>query len=1109
MSRGFEIMITTGSIKTNIVTNFIVRNWTLNVQVKDFIDHGCQEIANIEITMDDLVPPEEDPENMPSATEELLQIMEDFADVIDKFMFEIVTFLAVVDSAMGLIKDVLGLFGFEGWKMAFFPTFSFIVTTGVFLFGAKKRKGKRDSDVPEGLADAFEAIEDVMEVVEDVAEGLEDMDAEGGAGDGDLSNVLGEVVGSNVNLPIGEIEELQGTGDGNGTGEGQGDVNTSNIPTDSNQNITRKVIAVAVLAAGIIARIKKKRSGGQEEDVQSKVAVGGGEGTSKDVEKQEAGIGLETPQDISQQSEWQSGKTPALAGVSTLPVDNRKPLASTACGFNESVIIDINVADRGKSFVETDWQNAAKSSVISTERQLRWNSRQLAREVEKGASDIKYGIERAPLQETRIAIEKTSPDTRPLDEDRQTSESQLNKNPIEMASSVVKTSTDLAGSAAQGVDQTARRGVEETRKKSGSMLHIAIRLVRLVVRVVSKKKGGSSSASQKSEESTEKVASTDIKGSTESVDSNSVYFDCVSYQPPKNTLKQPQNFMPMYTQYKYLITTSTQTDRDTTHPLYRSEPQYLNQESVGMFTQSPRTSPWDTLRRSVVSMPDTALMEMRDVAIEEIRVRGTPSENVKMANDTVALKPAWLGSRDEMTETLTTEVRKKGESLLHVASPPSHLDEPASHHDEYLGKHESGHLDAPVIVHRARYAKASNARKSEESGALISLNEQEKCQRSPDSFPTREGPHIDEKRYARAGSGPPAVWDRGKYPGEQNVRSHGAAVSLHDSPDGQDLDAETYGKPGYGATDVWNQQSGRDSRVRYFRSSSSYEGLEDDHEERNQRGPTFKAKSSREANLNDSGRSGPRSEPRNLRHSVSYEDPEEESVFEEEGRYQDGDWRSERSSSTTRLTNRGKYTKNLPSSKSRHSSRLTSFEEDGIEEPYFAQRNATRISNPPVSYQISESSGSVESSRSQRRSNMSLSSVRFADEEPHGGDRSGRGSRSNSNRHKGVNKYLSQQSLKHSDQRDSRRIIASNARWNSAICLTGHQKAKTAVSSREPYTNDNYISDETGSPIFRQGSRTRSVNRGASFNRLSRGPSTMSRTQSASYLGDDESDVRA
>ena len=1057
--------------------------------------------------MDDLVPPEEDPENMPSATEELLQIMEDFADVIDKFMFEIVTFLAVVDSAMGLIKDVLGLFGFEGWKMAFFPTFSFIVTTGVFLFGAKKRKGKRDSDVPEGLADAFEAIEDVMEVVEDVAEGLEDMDAEGG--DGDLSSALGEVVGSNVNLPIGEMEELQGTGVGNETG----DVNTSNTPTDSNQNITRKVIAVAVLAAGIIARLKKKRSGDQEEDVSSKKTDGRGEGTSKDVEKQEAGRGVDSRQDVSQQSEWQSGKTPTLAGVSTLPVDNRKPLASTTCGLNESVIIDLNVADRGKRFVETDWQNAAKSSVISAERQLRWNSRQLARGVEKGATDIKHGIEQAPLQETRIAIEKSFPDTRPLDEDRQTSESQLNKNPIEMASGVVKNSTDLAGSAAQSVDQTARRGVEETRKKSGSMLHIAIRLVRLVVRVVSKKKGGSSSASQKSEESTEKVASTDIKGSTESVDSDSVYFDCVSYQPPRNTLKQPQSFMPMYTQYKYLITTSTQTDRDNTQPHHRSEPQYLNQESVGMFAQSPRTSPWDTLRRSVVSMPDTTLMEMRDAAIEEIRYRGTPSESMKMATDTVSLKPAWLGSRDEMAGRHATEVRQNGESLFQVAARRSTLDEPASCHDEYLEKRDSRRFDAPVVVHRGRDAKTPNARKSEESEALVSLHEQEKFQSNPDSFPAGERPNIDGKGYARAGRGPPVVWERGKYHGERNDRTNGGPVSIHDASDGEDLNAETYGRPGrsgHCATEVWDLQSGRDSKVRYFRSSSSHEGLEDDHEERTQRDPNVKAKSSKRPDLNCSERLIDNKQ-RNLRRSVSYEDPQEDSVFEEEGPCQDGDWKSKRSSIDTRLapnSNRGKYTKNLLSSKSRYSSRLTSFEEDGEKEHYFAQRNATRYSIPPAA-QISESSGSVESSRSQRRSNMSLSSVRFADEEPNEGERHGRGSRNNSNRQKGLDNFLSQQSLKHSEQRDSRRKIASNARWNSAICLTGHQKAKMALSSREPYTNDNYISDETASPRFRQSSRTRSVNRSASFNRLSRGPSTMSRTQSASYLGDDESDVRA
>lgn len=1036
--------------------------------------------------MDDLVPPEEDPENMPSATEELLQIMEDFADVIDKFMFEIVTFLAVVDSGMGLIKDVLGLFGYEGWKMAFFPTFSFIVTTGVFLFGAKKRKGKRDSDVPEGLADAFEAIEDVMEVVEDVAEELEDMDAQGGAGNGDLGDVLGDVVGSNVNLPIGEIGELQGTEDE----ERREDVNISKAPADSNQNITGKVIAVAVLAAGIIARLKRKKDKGQQEDIESTEATGEGEGTSKEVEKHDSVVGLDKPLGIAQQNEWQSGKTPALAGVSTLPVDNRKPIASTTYGGNESVIIDLNVADRGKKLVDSNWQNAAKSSVISTERQLRWNSRQLARGVEKGAFEIKQGLERAPLPETKISIEDSSPHISPLDEDKQTSEYELNKTPIDMASNVVKNSSNVAGSAAQTVDQATRRGVEETRKKSGSMLHIAIRLVRLVVRVVSKKKGGSSSASQKSENSIEKVSSIDVKGSTESVDSDSVYFDCVSYQPPRNTLKQPQSFMPIYTQYKYLITTSTQTDRDNTQPLYRSEPQYLNHDATGFFSQMPKHPPLDTLRRSVVSMPDTALMEMRDAAIEEIRYRGKPSENVNMAADTIALKPAWLGSRDEMAGRFTKET----------------------------GGNVSPHLDAPVIVHR----EAANGARGQ-----ASLHEPEKNVSGPDGFLEGEPPNVVGESLTIAESSArslPSVWDSGKGPRERNVSRCNDPVSSHEWEGShrvsnpvvrQSLDTETFGNSGISGCrtqDIWGGQGGRETRPRSHRISSLYEGLEDDYGERNQRNPKFRANSSKRPDLNDS-QSSVRHRPRNLQRLVSHEDNEEVFVSEDDsGHHQDGDWSSERSSSKTRLapnSNRGKHSKSLPPQKFRHSSRLTSFEEDNAEDPYFPQRNGNRSSVPVSAYQISESSGSVESSRTRRRSNISLSSVRFADEEPNERDRRGRGSKKNGNRSKNGDDYLSQQSLRHNGQRDFRQKVASNTRWNSAICLTGHQRAKMLVSSREPHTNDDYHMDnETDSLSYRQGSRTR-LNRGASFNRLNRGPSTISRTQSASYLGDDESDVRA
>lgn len=134
--------------------------------------------------------------------------MEDFVDVIDKFMFEIVIFLVVVDFVMGLIKDVLGFFGFVGWKMVFFLIFFFIVMIGVFFFGVKKRKGKRELDVFDGLVDVFEVLEDVMEVVEDVVEGLEEMDVEGGVVDGELGDVIGDVVGSNINFLIGEMGGL-------------------------------------------------------------------------------------------------------------------------------------------------------------------------------------------------------------------------------------------------------------------------------------------------------------------------------------------------------------------------------------------------------------------------------------------------------------------------------------------------------------------------------------------------------------------------------------------------------------------------------------------------------------------------------------------------------------------------------------------------------------------------------------------------------------------------------------------------------------------------------------------------------------------------------------
>ena len=1091
--------------------------------------------------MDSLIemPPEEDPENMPSATEELLQIMEDFADYIDKFMFEIVTFLAVVDSAMGLIKDVLGLFGFEGWKMAFFPTFSFIVTTGVFLFGAKKRKGKRDSDVPEGLAEAFDAFEDVMEVVEDVAEGLEDIDQEGGGDEGDLGNVLGDVVGSSVSLPIGSIAgEMQGTGDGNGN---EADANASNTPADGNQNIARKVIAVAVLAAGIIAKLKKRRGGDQEEESPTKEATGGGEGSSRDVEKQEIRMGLETPQGNSQQNEWQSGKSPAITGAASLNAVNRKALASTSCGLNDSVIIDLNLADHGKRFAEADWQNAVKSNVISGERQLRWNSRQLARGVKQGASEIKRGIEEASFRETSIHTEESSRGITHLDEDNQHSEKQFIPNPLEMASGMVKNTTDLAGSAVQSVDQQTRKGVEETRKKSGSILHIAIRLVRLIVRVVDKKKGGSSTGSQKSEESTEKAASSDAKGSMASLESDSVYFDCLSSTP-----QQTQRFTPTYASCKSVMSTGTQTDRENMQPQYRSEPQILYQDSTGMFFNEPRRSPWNSLRRSVLSMPDTALMEMREAADEEMRLRGKPSEQMKMVAETITLRPAWLSSRDDIAGRISKEISRNKETLLHVASPHSRSVASGPSYDEYKRIPHSLHLDAPVILHQAKDSKAPNLREFQESGT-VSLHGSENTQNAPRSFqdaerleagakntitpestgrgdpadrdlgecprlrsvlsssiPERdkgqrtpnddlviddEGPVLDGERFAKSGStGRHVVRDRGKGPGVHKGQS--ARYDWAINGEGPDLDEKRYAKVGRSGRGVRNH--GKNPRERNIRSSSSYEGLEE-YEDRSQPDLYSRAKSASQRSTDY--------RPSNLRRSVSYELTEDDSVFEREDPYHDGVGRSERSASNNRFaprTNGGKQPRNTTPSKSRHHSRLKLFEQDHDEASYFPRGSERHSPVTPT-----ESSGSVESSRNQRRSNMSLSSVRFADEEPSVGFRNGGVSRSSSKK-ENSQKYLSQQSTKQKGPRDSRRKIASNGRWNSAVCLTGHQKDKMLASLRGPYMNDNYISDETGSSQVPQVSRT-GINRGPSFNRLGRGPSTIIRTRSANYLGDDES----
>ena len=583
-----------GGIVNKIITNFSYGKLYLSS-----FEVLVLSIIRFQIKMDSFIemPPEEDPENMPTATEELLQLVEDFADYIEKFMFEIVTFLAVVDSAMGLIKDVLGLFGFEGWKMAFFPTFSFIVTTGVFLFGAKKRKGKRDADVPEGLAEAFDTIENVMEVVEDVAEELDDIDkTKDGNADGELVDVLGDVTG----LPTGSVgREMQGRERGN-----EGDVIISNTPADDTQSMARKVIAVTVLAASIIAKVKKKRKEGQDpEGTAAMEVVDQDEGNYCTNDKnQKAGTGLETLQETAQQSDWVSKKGAAkVTGAASSKSHNRKPSEPATDSYNNSVIIDLNLATQEKGIADIDLQNVARSGVISAERRLRQNTTYLVKEVKHGASEIKREIGGTSLTGTSNHKEGSLSDlTHPKKDDIIWDVPiPTTTNTLEMASGMIKNTTDLAGSTAQNVDQQARKGLEETRKKSGSILHIAIRLVRLIVRVVNKKKGGSSTGSHKGEESIEKGASTDIKGSTLSLESDSVYFDCVSVTPKQSQLSEL-----VHASNKSFSSTGTQTDLGT-QSHYFSEPQFLHQDTK-ISVNDPRRLQWANLRQSLLSMPDTS-----------------------------------------------------------------------------------------------------------------------------------------------------------------------------------------------------------------------------------------------------------------------------------------------------------------------------------------------------------------------------------------------------------------------------------------------------------------------------------------------------------------------
>ena len=427
--------------------------------------------------------------------------------------------------------------------------------------------------------------------------------------------------------------------------------------------------------------------------------------------------------------------------------------------------------------------------------------------------------------------------------------------------------------------------------------------------------------------------------------------------------------------------------------------------------------------------------------------------------------------------------------------------------------HRAKDSEAPTGVQKTAAPKYLRERDKAESYPVISFRDAERP----------AGEDNDEVRPEGSSHGKSPVWDRGRSPSRQTDYSNdhtfernwdNDARSLDGGSDvygdrgkrsrerkmlsapnewrGSDLDDERYAKPRRQDGDIRSRD--KVPRERNIRSSSSYEGLEE-YEDRK----TSERFPSEDSPKRQSGSQRMNGKPDKLRRSVSYDLTEDEFVLEGEDLRLDSDLSLGRFASNTRISsksNHGKHPMEVSPSKTRPVERVKSQELSRDGQAYFSKPRETYSPGPP-----SESSGSVESARSQRRSNMSLSSVRFADEEPGSRAANSRMRRDKSQRGKYNSNYLLQQPMKQGGLRDSLKK-RQNGRWNSAVCLTGHQKAP------ELYTNDDYISDEPDSPKARYGNRT-GINRGPSFNRLSRGPSTIIRTRSANYLGDDEAEGRA
>ena len=454
--------------------------------------------------------PEDPAAKQRTITEELLAIVEDFGDYIEKFMFEIVTFLAVIDSSMGLMKDVLAMFGFEGWTMAFFPSFSFIVTMSVFLFGTKKRKTKREAEEAGGLGQALEMFEDVMDVMDDVVSVVEDMDEDDPTGG----------TGAGPECP------------GNDGQEESGPVDSTSV--DNNKAKIRKVLSVVMLVGGVVAKQLRKRKNdeaGNEAGTLNEQPPGALSGGNALEVASDSVIGL--------------GKTGGQVSMLTLETCN-----ATTINSNSPAGGALHNASREANQVPAF---AKRESILTSQQGYGKQSDATSGNKDRGSASLTEISQREGLV-VGGAVGKRASRFQQLGAANMAGIAQGTAGIAQGTAGVAQGmagmaqgtagmaqgTAQMAGSLSSGAAQAATQGA----KKSGGLIPLVVRFVRIIVRVVNRGKGKEEKPAEKAESSkgetnntgaSEQVElRTGVKGYTGSLtslnnDGGSIYYDCESH----------------------------------------------------------------------------------------------------------------------------------------------------------------------------------------------------------------------------------------------------------------------------------------------------------------------------------------------------------------------------------------------------------------------------------------------------------------------------------------------------------------------------------------------------------------------------------------------------